>query len=136
MRKCIRTLDADLRVAPLQYTIQRRAQKDEATFGELKQGQAFGVRETTTDSDQVSVHSSVEYDLIGKLAESAKLTRRTIATILQGISDPTFKQYKQNREDFIAQASRLISEQKATVIVEYLNYDMIDEKYDSDIFTR
>jgi len=78
----------------------------------------------------------VEYDLIGKLAESAKLTRRTIATILQGISDPTFKQYKQNPEDFIAQASRLINEQKATVIVEHLTYDMIDERYDSDIFTR
>lgn len=136
VRKCIRTLDTELRVAPLQYTIQRGAQKDEATFEELKQGQAFEVRETTTDTEQVSVHSSVEYDLIGKLAESAKLTRRTIATILQGISDPTFKQYKQNPEDFIAQASRLINEQKATVIVEHLTYDMIDERYDSDIFTR
>src|SRR5690606_17288845 len=66
----------------------------------------------------------------------AKLTRRTIATILHGLSNPTFNQYRQNPEDFIAQASRLINEQKATVIVEHLTYDMIDEKYDSDIFTR
>lgn len=136
IRKCIRTLETELKVAPLQYTIQRGSQKEEATFEELKQGQAFEVHETSTDTETVSVHSAVEYDLVGKLSEAAKLTRRTIATILHGLSDPTFKQYRRNPEDFIAQAGRLINEQKATVIVEHLTYDMIDEKYDSDIFTR
>ncbi|WP_164100615.1 restriction endonuclease [Candidatus Laterigemmans baculatus] len=52
---------------------------------------------------------------------------------MQGTSDPTFKPYKRNPEDFLAQAGRLINEQKATVIVEHLTYAMIDEK---DIFTR
>ena len=136
VRKCIRSLDVDLKVAPLQYTIQRGAQKDEALFDELKKGQTFVLHETDTASEKMSVHSAVQYDLIGKLAESAKLTRRTIAAILQGISEPTFKQYRVNPEDFLAQASRLINEQKATVIVEHLTYDMIDEKYDTDIFTR
>ncbi|HMO15662.1 MAG TPA: DEAD/DEAH box helicase family protein [Pirellulaceae bacterium] len=136
VRKCIRSLDVELKVAPLQYTIQRGAQKDEALFDELKKGQTFVLHETDTASEKQSVHSAVQYDLIGKLAESAKLTRRTIAAILQGISEPTFKQYRVNPEDFLAQASRLINEQKATVIVEHLTYDMIDEKYDADIFTR
>lgn len=136
IRKCIRTLETELTVAPLQYTIQRGAQKEEATFEELKQGQAFEIHETKTDTETVSVHSAVEYDLIGKLAETAKLTRRTVAAILHGLSEPTFKQYRQNPEDFISQAGRLINEQKATVIVEHLTYDMIDEKYDSDIFTK
>lgn len=43
---------------------------------------------------------------------------------------------KVNPEDFLAKAARLINEQKATVIAEHLAYDMIDERYDSDIFTR
>jgi type III restriction enzyme len=136
VRKCIRTLETELKVAPLQYTVQRGAQKEEATFEELKQGQAFEIHATSTDTETVSVHSAVEYDLVGKISEAAKLTRRTIATILHGLSDPTFKLYRRNPEEFIAQASRLINEQKATVIVEHLTYDMIDEKYDSDIFTR
>lgn len=136
VRKCIRSLDVELKVAPLQYTIQRGSQKNEALFDELKKGQTFVLHETDTASEKMSIHSNVQYDLIGKLAESAKLTRRTIAAILQGISEPTFKQYRVNPEDFLAQASRLINEQKATVIVEHLTYDMIDEKYDTDIFTR
>ncbi len=134
--KCIRTLDRELSVAPLQYTIHRGEQKDSASYDELKQGEAFAVKETVTDTHEASIHSAVEYDLIGNLAEEAKLTRRTIASILHGISNPTFEQYKTNPEDFLAKAARLIGEQKATVIVEHLTYDMIEERYDSDIFTR
>jgi type III restriction enzyme len=134
--KCIRALDKELNVSPLQYTIQRGEQKDEASYDAMKQGDAFEIRESVTDTHKASIHSAVEYDLIGNLAEAAQLTRRTIAAILQGVSQPTFGQYKINPEDFMAKAARLINEQKATVIVEHLTYDMIDEKYDSDIFTR
>ncbi len=136
IRKCVRTLEKELNVAPLQYTIHRGEQKDDATYDELRQGNAFALRETDTDTNNESVHSAVEYDLVGKLAEEAQLTRRTIAMILQEVSIPIFNQYKVNPEDFIAKASRLINEQKATVIVEHLAYDMVDERYDSDIFTR
>jgi type III restriction enzyme len=134
--KCVRTLDKELSVAPLQYTIQRGAQKESASFEDLKQGDAFELQETTTDTHKASIHSAVRYDLIGKLAEETQLTRRTIAAILQGVSEPTFGQYKMNPEDFLAKAARLINEQKATVIVEHLTYDMVDDRYDSDIFTR
>jgi len=134
--KCVRTLDKELNVSPLQYTIHHGEQKDSASYDELKQGDAFELRETTTDTHKASIHSAVEYDLVGKLAEDSQLTRRTIATILQGVSGPTFGQYKVNPEDFLAKAARLINEQKATVIVEHLTYDMVDDRYDSDIFTR
>lgn len=136
VQKCVRSLDKELNVSPLQYTIQRGEQKDSATFDELKQGDAFEVRETKTDTHKASIHSAVEYDLIGNLAADTQLTRRTIAGILQGIGLPTFGQYKMNPEDFMAKAVRLINEQKATVIVEHLTYDMVDDRHDSDIFTR
>ena len=46
-----------------------------------------------------------------------------------------FDQFKKNPEQFIAEASRLIKEQKATVIIERLTYDAVDERYDTGIFT-
>ena len=40
-----------------------------------------------------------------------------------------------NPEHFIAEASRLINEQKATTIIEQLCYDRIGDRYETDIFT-
>lgn len=134
--KCVAALDRDLRVSQLQYVVQRGEQKDQTDAEALKRGQAFEVRETEGAEHKASVHSGVKYDLIGKLAEQTQLTRRTIAGILQAISKPTFDQYTTNPEDFILKASRLINEQKATVIVEHLAYDPIEERHDLDIFTR
>src|SRR5699024_8996577 len=39
-------------------------------------------------------------------------------------------------EDFILKAGKLINEQKATVIVEHLAYDPIDDYHSTDIFTQ
>ena len=134
--KCIRTLNKELNVSPLQYTIQRGEQKDSTSFDEMKQGAAFQVKETVTDSHNESIQSNVKYDLIGKFTEATQLTRRTIADILGGTEPSTFKQYQINPEDFILKACKLINEQKATVIVEHLAYDMIEDRHDADIFTR
>jgi type III restriction enzyme len=134
--KCVRTLDKELNVSPLQFTIHRGEQRESATYDDLQQGEAFEVREIATETHAKSIHSDVKYDLIGKLTENTKLTRRTIAAILQGVAGPTFHQYQVNPEDFIQKASKLINEQKATVIVEHLAYDALNERYDSDIFTR
>ena len=82
-----------------------------------------------------SIHSTVKYDLIGKLAEGTQLMRRTVAEILRGINNAVFAQFKTNPESFIAEAIRLINEQKATVIIEHLAYDPVEDKFDLDIFT-
>jgi type III restriction enzyme len=136
IKKCVAALDKELIVSPLQYTIVRGEQLGTATYDDVKQGEAFKVSETTTDSHKYSIHSAVKYDLIGKLAEESQLTRTTIAKIISGINVAIFSQYKTNPEDFIAKASRLINEQKATVIVEKLSYDSVGETYDIDIFTQ
>ena len=46
-----------------------------------------------------------------------------------------FDQFRMNPEHFIAEASRLISEQKATAIIEQLCYDEVEDRYEADIFT-
>jgi type III restriction enzyme len=127
--------DAGLRVAPLQYTIQRGEQAEAVTFDGIKSGEAFKLKATETEVNRLSVHSAVKYDLIGKLAEGTQLTRRTTAEILKGMSVAVFAQFKTNPESFISEAIRLINEQKATVIIEHLAYDPVEDKFDLDIFT-
>ncbi|MHB1272702.1 MAG: type III restriction-modification system endonuclease [Rhodanobacter sp.] len=138
VRKAVAALndkDTGLRVTPLQYTIQRGEQADAVTVDNLKSGEAFRISETAMEYNKQSVHSAVKYDLIGKLVEGTQLTRRAVAEILKGINVAVFAQFKTNPESFIAEAIRLVNEQKATVIIEHLAYDPVEDKFDLDIFT-
>lgn len=135
IRNSIRVLDKELRVTPLLYTIQGGEQVGEATYNQVKAGQGFELRENATEEYKASIHSTVRYDLLGKLSDSTQLTRKTIAEMMSGIQPATFKQFKQNPEHFLAEATRLINEQKATIIIERLTYDGVAETHDIDIFT-
>ena len=128
VRKCVRALDSQLRVTPLQYTVQTGVQQDGLTDDQIKTGEGFQVTGTSTQQGG-SVHSLVRYDLVGKVAEHARLTRATAAAILTGIEPKVFAQFKQNPEHFITEASRLIAEQKATMIIERLDYDAVTDRY-------
>jgi type III restriction enzyme len=133
--KAVTELDKSLRVTPLQYTIQTGEQAAQVTYDGLKDGEAFVLKATETEKNVHSIHSAVKYDLIGKIAEGTQLTRRTTADILKGISVAVFAQFRTNPESFIAEAVRLINEQKATMIIEHLAYDPVEDKFDLDIFT-
>ncbi len=132
--KCVSALDSQLRVTPLQYTVQVGVQNDGLTDDQLRGGDGFTVTSTTTQRGD-SIHSLVKYDLVGKLAENSQLTRDTAATILGQIEAVVFGQFKSNPEHFISEASRIIAEQKAAMVIERLTYDEVDERYDVDIFT-
>jgi type III restriction enzyme len=43
--------------------------------------------------------------------------------------------FKHNPEEFISKTITLIKEQKATMIVDHISYNVIDGQYDSSIFT-
>jgi len=141
IKKCVFTLDKELRVTKLRYTIQRGEQSDSVTYESLKMGQGFEIIENQSEASETfegnsspnsishSIHSAVKYDLIGKLAADTQLTRRTIAGILKGINLAVFLQYRINPEDFIMKAGTLINEQKATMIVEHLAYDPVEDRH-------
>lgn len=135
IEKCMLTLNDKLRVTPLQYTVQRGDQADGISYDQMKHGDSFKVKETSTQYDAHSIHSAVKYDLIGTIASEVQLTRKTVAEILSGMETAVFSQFKTNPENFISKAVRLIQEQKATVIVEHLRYDAATETHDIDIFT-
>ncbi len=134
--KCVKALEVELRVSPMQYTVIAGEQKESATYDDMAKGGGFKVTESTTDYAVGSAHSAVKYDLIGRLATETQLTRATVAGVLQGINKAVFSQYRTNPEDFMQQAARLINEQKATVIVEHIAYDPTGDTHTLDIFTQ
>lgn len=87
-------------------------------------------------SKQIRVGSSVKYDLIGKLVGETGLTRKAVVAILTGIEKPVFEQFKFNPEEFIIKAAALINDEKATAIIQHITYNVLDEHYDTDIFTE
>jgi type III restriction enzyme len=134
--KCIKTLDGQLKVTPLQYTVIAGEQRQEVNYDDVKRGNFFMIQDSATEHLTSSASSAVKYDLIGKMAENTQLTRKTIAAILRRVSVAIFGQYRTNPEDFILKACTLINEQKATVIVEHLAYSSLDESYAIEIFTQ
>lgn len=132
--KAIAELNAHLRVNRLQFHLKQGEQKDQIDEEGLAAGESFVIRSQTTQYGGQSVHSTVSYDLIGEIAEKTQLTRRTTGAILKGLHRAIFLQFRENPEDFITKASRLIKEQKATAIIEHLAYDPIGAHYDSTIF--
>lgn len=133
--KSIQALNADLRVEKLRFQVKRGEQADSMEAEDLAGKSAFNVKEQEAAFVTGSIRATVSYDLIGEIAEAAQLTRRTVAAILRGLEVPVFAQFKSNPEAFISKAATLIREQKATMIIEHLAYDPIDERYDSAIFT-
>ncbi|BCX49860.1 restriction endonuclease [Haloferula helveola] len=132
--KSIKALDKDLRVEELRFQVVRGEQEDTIAHEDLAARDSFKVKERETEYMKGSIRATVSYDLIGEMAERTQLTRRTVAAILKGINVAVFGRFKANPEAFISKAATLIKEQKATMIIEHLAYDPIDERYDSTIF--
>ena len=103
---------------------------------DLLTGSSFVKEESSNYSVTANASSSVKYDLVGKLVDETGLTRKAIIAILQGIQPNVFNQFKDNPEEFILKAAALINDQKATAIIEHITYDVLDEHYDTDIFTE
>ncbi|MBB3965733.1 type III restriction-modification system endonuclease [Rhizobium metallidurans] len=134
IKKCISALDSQLRVTPLQYTVKSGVQLDSLTREELVDAAGFNENEQATYQAE-TVTSLVRYDLLGKIGEGTQLTRKTVAEILTGIQASVFAQFRQNPEHFISEATRIIHEQKASMVIERLTYDGVSEKFGIDIFT-
>ena len=136
IHKAVGHLDKHLNVAAMQYVVQVGQQRDELEADDLTSGSGFAVSTTQTHTETVSAGSQVKYDLLGEITEKTQLTRRTVAAILRGVAPGTFGKFRLNPEQFITEAARLINEQKATVIVEHLAYDTLEDRFGSAIFTE
>lgn len=136
IEKAVGAIDRELEVTQLSYVVTRGEQKDNASLDDMKHGEMMRQKESATEQLKTDIVSNVRYDLLGKISSATRLTRKTVATILSKIRPQKFDMYKANPEEFIRKATRLILEQKATIIVEHISYNRIEGKFDSDIFTQ
>ena len=135
IRKAIAHIEDKLIVSQLQYTTSVGQQKSEMNQHEVERGDSFKTAKTRTQVLQHAETSRVKYDLIGKIAEGAVLTRKTVAKILSGLRVDKIQMFKNNPEEFISKVIKLINEEKATMIVDHISYDQTSGTYDSGIFT-
>ena len=136
IQNSIRTLDLKLRVSKIFFKVETGSMKDIKSRTALESGESFKKETSSTYDASVSASSKVKYDLIGKLVEETGLTRKTIVAILRGIQPAVFNQFRDNPEEFIVKAAALINDEKATAIIQHITYDVLDERYDTDIFTE
>ena len=126
--KAVLYLNKDLEVKQLRYVMVEGTQDETevADFGNTR-SQSRELTDVCT--------STVKYDLVGDIAKGARLTRRTVVKILQKIRPSKLYLFKNNPEEFIRKVISIIKEQKSTMIVEHIHYNITEGKYDSDIFT-
>lgn len=136
IEKAIGAINKELEVTQLSYVVTRGEQKDNTSLDDMKHGDMMRQKESATEKLKTDIVSNVRYDLLGKISSATRLTRKTVATILSKIRPQKFDMYKANPEEFIRKATRLILEQKATIIVEHISYNRLEGKFDSDIFTQ
>ena len=120
--------DSNMHVMKLTYIITTSEQAED----NMLDFQVMGNETIITGRKEASV---AKYDLCGKVAKATKLTRRTIRKILDKLDVKTFTMFNDNPEEFRDNIIDFINEQRATIVIDHITYDMLEGKYDSDIFT-
>ena len=136
IKNSIKSINSSLYVTELTYTVSTGEQKGEIDADEIKNGVSFRTARTRTETLRTAASDTITYDLLGKIVSNTLLTRKTVAKILCGIEPIKFIMYQKNPEEFISKVSKLINEQKASLIVDHITYNLIDGTFDSDIFAE
>ncbi len=132
----ISIINNELYVAELAYVVTIGEQKRMMERNQLGRGDSFQGSKTRNETLRFDNSAEIKYDLVGKLASNTTLTRKTIVRILKGLSEEKFNMFKINPEEFIKKVSKMINEQKASMIVDHVTYNKTENTFDTDIFTN
>ncbi len=121
IRNAVNSINAELSVTPLRYTLEYSTQKEEMDADDVRNNGMFEDTKTKSKELKYAEVTHVRYDLIGKIAEQTILTRKSVSAILQRISNEKYAMFAQNPESFIKKVSDIIVEQKASMFVEHLS---------------
>lgn len=138
VEKAISSLNRNLQVSKIFFKVESGTMNEIQSKEALLEGTSFVKEKSGTYDTARRIHasSSVKYDLVGKLVAETGLTRKAVVEIFAGIEKSVFDQFKDNPEEFIIKAADLINDEKATAIIQHITYNMLDERYDTDIFTE
>lgn len=137
VENAIQKLNQNLHVTRIYFKVESGSMDNIESPKALEQGSAFTKNKTQTvdPAKQIAVNRSVKYDLVGKLVEDTGLTRKAVVQILVGMEKAAFDQFKHNPEEFIVKTAAIINDEKATAIIQHITYDVLEDRYDTDIFT-
>lgn len=131
VERCINSLNRNLRVTKTEVVVTegllKTVGKDKLEMVRERIGTPIAISELMGDN--------IKYDIISEISKSqndggTSLTRKAIAKILSEIDPAVFDKFKINPEEFIHNAIQLINEQKASTVVEHIQYDKLNEKWD------
>ena len=135
VEKAVASLNKKLHVSKVYFKVEMGTMEQIQSKDDLLSGSAFVKEEGENYNHTISASYNIKYDLIGKLVDETGLTRKAIIEILQGIDVSVFNQFKTNPEEFIIKVAALINDEKATAIINHITYNVMDEKYDTRLFT-
>ncbi len=136
VKNAIYALDNKLRVSQILFKVETGTLEKIKSKEALASGTSFVKEESASYGQTIAASTNVKYDLIGKLVEETGLTRKAMIQILKGIHPSVFAQFKHNPEEFIIKAAALINDEKATAIIQHITYNVLDERYDTAVFTE
>ena len=138
VQKAINSLNRNLRVAKIFFQVETGEMEAIHSKEQLAEGSAFTKSRSSsyTIGQGTQAGGNVKYDLIGKLVDETGLTRKAVVDILTGIERAVFDQFQNNPEEYILKAATLINNEKATAIIQHITYNLLDQQYDTDIFTE
>lgn len=137
VRKSASALDKKLRVPKIFFKVETGIMEEIQSKDALLLGSSFEKDKSGTyDQHKLAANTSVKYDLVGKLVEETGLTRKTIIQILIKIQPSVFNQFMDNPEEFIIQAAKIINNEKAIAIIQHIKYDVLEDRFDINLFTE
>ncbi len=136
VRKAIQRLNNHLHVSKIFFTVTSGALEKIESKESLEIGEGFKQQSSSHIDVHSAVNGNVKYDLVGKVVAETGLTRNTVVRILTGIEKPVFDQFMLNPEEFILKCSNLINEEKATVIIQHIAYNKLNDSFGTEIFTE
>ncbi len=129
--EAIRRLDEELLVDVVKLAVTRGSLQT-ISKERLKEGTAFSEGKTTYHGADDIYRNQSKFDLVGALVEKTFLIRKDIIAILQGIKSDTFNKFKQSPEEFITRCADLINAVKGSEVVDGIEYQIQDERYDCE----
>jgi len=136
VQKAINEIDKKLFVSEITWNVTSGDLKPGASRDDYEKQTAFQVQESQTNTFNESAKINLKYDLVGQIVDGTKLTRKSVIDILRGIKKEKFDMFSRNPEEFIIKVVKLINEQKAALVIQQIQYNLLDDSFDQSVFTE
>lgn len=132
VESCIARINKELNIQIIKYEVKTAYIDKMSTDKKDFDKNIKKVNEERIETYEVT--NSTSYDLIGKIADNTQLTRKDVVKILKGITEDKFLDYRKNPEEFISKVSDIINDEKAIKVIQKIEYNLLDDKYNNEIF--